>query len=134
MGIPSNSQGALKRTARALSYGMEAGAPWRLLPLLGVLEGGLLCAMEVARGTRRGGWDSRHGVVLRVAGRKAGHRPWATAASPARAGGVGPARGEQGRGEGELLLGHTMGELQRAKTEGQRARREVEAPWGGGSS
>uniref|UniRef100_A0A804PCK2 Uncharacterized protein n=1 Tax=Zea mays TaxID=4577 RepID=A0A804PCK2_MAIZE len=41
-GIPSNSQGALKRTARALSYGMEAGVPWRLLPLLGVLEGGLL--------------------------------------------------------------------------------------------
>jgi hypothetical protein len=41
-GIPSNSQGALKRTARALSYGMQAGVPWRLLPLLGVLEGGLL--------------------------------------------------------------------------------------------
>jgi hypothetical protein len=41
-GIPSNSQGALKRTARALSYGREAGAPWRLLPLLGVLKGGML--------------------------------------------------------------------------------------------
>uniref|UniRef100_A0A804LTS0 Uncharacterized protein n=1 Tax=Zea mays TaxID=4577 RepID=A0A804LTS0_MAIZE len=53
-GIPSNSQGALKRTARALSYGMEAGAPWRLLPLLGVLEGGLLCAVEVAKGNSTG--------------------------------------------------------------------------------
>jgi hypothetical protein len=29
---------------------MEAGAPWRSLPLLGVLEGGLLCAKEVAKG------------------------------------------------------------------------------------
>jgi hypothetical protein len=53
-GIPSNSQGALKSTARALSYGMEAGAPWRMLPLLGVLEGGLLCAMEVAKGNSTG--------------------------------------------------------------------------------
>uniref|UniRef100_A0A804R0B7 Uncharacterized protein n=1 Tax=Zea mays TaxID=4577 RepID=A0A804R0B7_MAIZE len=33
---------------------MEAGAPWRLLPLLGVLEGGLLCAMEVAKGNSTG--------------------------------------------------------------------------------
>jgi hypothetical protein len=79
-GIPLNSQGALKRTARALSYGMEAGAPWRLLPLLGVLEGGLLffpTPWKLQRGTRRGGWDSRHGVVLLAllaAGQKAGER------------------------------------------------------------
>jgi hypothetical protein len=52
-GIPLNSQGALKRTARALSYGMEAGAPWRLLPPLGVVLRVAGCWSE-SRGTKTG--------------------------------------------------------------------------------
>ena len=65
-------------------------------------------------------WSSNGESFLRWA-------PWATTAHPLELG-VGPARGEQGRGEGELLLGHTMGELQLAKTEG------AESTQGGGGA
>jgi hypothetical protein len=45
---------------------VQGRTPWKLLSLLGVLEGGLLffpVPWKSQRGTRRGGWDSRHGVA-----------------------------------------------------------------------
>jgi hypothetical protein len=57
-----------RRTAKGRSArGGKIRAPWRLLPLLGVLEGGLLffpVPWKLQRGARRGGWDNKHGVVL----------------------------------------------------------------------